>query len=88
VVGLTSTSTQRSPSQASVLNIFRHLAGATGVMVAIGIRRRKAVIGPNKLLRVFYRDGIFYFISLFGVSLPTTPISFEGADGLRQSLPC
>ncbi|TEB08790.1 hypothetical protein FA13DRAFT_1144567 [Coprinellus micaceus] len=54
-------------------------------MVAIGIRRRKAVIGPNKLLRVFYRDGIFYFISLFVLAVLNIGI-FLGAGPGRQLL--
>ncbi|TEB32726.1 hypothetical protein FA13DRAFT_223877 [Coprinellus micaceus] len=37
---------------------------ATLIMICIAIRRRRVMGGKNRLLQIFYQDGIFYFISI------------------------
>ena len=41
---------------------------ATVIMIAIAIRRRRVMGGKNRLLQIFYQDGIFYFISISGTA--------------------
>ncbi|TEB34241.1 hypothetical protein FA13DRAFT_1789384 [Coprinellus micaceus] len=56
---------------------------STSIMIGIGLRRRRAMMGPNKLFRIFYQDGIFYFLSLFILSVLNIAIFLVAPPGMQ-----
>ncbi|KAF6745978.1 hypothetical protein DFP72DRAFT_923816 [Ephemerocybe angulata] len=57
-----------------VITLIVSLCTASIIMVVIGVRRHRALSTRSNLLKVFYQDGIYYFLCLSAISVTNISI--------------
>lgn len=85
-VGCIATKAQSRLLSACFMGVLVSLTSVTLMMIVIAYRRRQMAAGSTgSLFRLFYRDGIFYFICLSSLSIANIICDYSAPVGLIHS---